>query len=221
MLTGVVACVENPVGGMPTRVKLRMPTSGAKVWSGRSSTFFHPPVRAVPLTVTLAARGFFGLIDTSTLSTSKIVCWAVVAAAPVGVGVTGAATGFGAATGGAGGVGCGAGVGTGAGGVATCAGAGVGNGAAAGSGFGAAGCARGGGGVGAVAGFDGVGWIGGGCVTPGASTPGLLGTGLKLSSSWSGIPSAKLGANCAITRVLMHAATAAIALTFIPPLRII
>lgn len=68
--TGVRACVAIPEGGVPTRVKLRMPTSGAKVCSGRSSIFFHPPVRAVPFTVIVAASGFFLVTRTSTLKTS-------------------------------------------------------------------------------------------------------------------------------------------------------
>ncbi len=66
-LTGERACVAKPLGGVPTKVKLRMPTSGAKVCSGRSSTFFQPPVRAVPFTVMTAVLSW---TVTSTLSTS-------------------------------------------------------------------------------------------------------------------------------------------------------
>jgi hypothetical protein len=65
-------------------------------------------------------------------------------------------------------------------------------------------------------GFD---LMGGGWVTPGAGTPGTEGTGLKFSSSSSGMPSAKLGVNCASNNVLTHAAAAAKARNVIPPLQ--
>ncbi len=56
-LTGEKACVVKPLGFVPTNVKLRMPTSGEMVCSGRNSMFFQPPVSAVPLTVMMAERG--------------------------------------------------------------------------------------------------------------------------------------------------------------------
>jgi len=56
---------------------------------------------------------------------------------------------------------------------------------------------------------------GGGGVTSG----GTEGTGLKFSSSGSGIPSAKVGANLATIKEAAQAVTAAITRNFIPILR--
>jgi len=147
-----------------------------------------------------------------------MVCCAAADVPTDGAGVAGAATGFGAdgvAAGGGGAVTVGVATGAVAGG-----GVGVAAGAGAGSGFGVAGCPRGAGWAG-VAGADCVGLIGDGCVTPGAGMPGLLGTGLKLSSSLSGMPSACTGVNPASAIEPAHAATAANAHIFIPPLRTI
>jgi hypothetical protein len=88
----------------------------------------------------------------------------------------------------------------------------LGAGGVTGAGF--AGCETGA----AGAGF-GFAFTGGGCVTPGAGTPCTEGTGLKFSSSSSGMPSAKLGVNCASNNVLTHAAAAAKARNVIPPLQ--
>jgi hypothetical protein len=121
----------------------------------------------------------------------------------------GGAAGAGVLTGAGGSTGAGVGAGVGA---ATGAGAGFGAGGVTGAGF--AGCETGAAGVGF--GFD---LIGGGWVTPGAGTPGTEGTGLKFSSSSSGMPSAKLGVNCASNNVLTHAAAAAKARNVIPPLQ--
>lgn len=132
--------------------------------------------------------------------------------AVVGAGVTGCTmTGEGVVTGGVGAAG-GATTGAGSGGAIGAAG-----GAGAGSTLGATGCAGWEGGFGAIGlPFD---RTGGGCCMPGAGTAGTEGTGLKLSSSSSGMPSAIADENCAVTSTQMQAAVAAKDRKVMPPLQ--
>jgi hypothetical protein len=69
-------------------------------------------------------------------------------------------------------------------------------------------------GFGATTGAGFAGLIGAGCVTPGAGVAGTDGTGLKFSSSGSGIPSA--AAKVAATKKPMHAVVAATIRNVIP-----
>ena len=128
--------------------------------------------------------------------------------AVVGAGVTGCTmTGEGVVTGDVG-----ATTGAGSGGAIGAAG-----GAGAGSTLGATVCTGWAGGFGAIGlPFD---RTGGGCCMPGAGTAGTEGTGLKLSSSSSGMPSAIADENCAVTSTHMHAAVAAKDRKVMPPLQ--